>query len=84
MENHTSREKVSLDLLVFIGLIVSLVTAAVGATWFIAQRIETSEILLLKNQVEILENQVKTLNQEVQEKTDALQQISTAVKNNQN
>lgn len=83
MENRASREKISLDPVALIGLIVTLVTVTVGATWFIAQRIESSEILLLKNQVGILENQIKILNQEVQEKTDVLQQISIAVKNNQ-
>ncbi len=83
MRNRTSREKIALDPLTLLGLILSLVTVTAGAVWFIIQRVENSEILLLKDQVRILEDQIKIRNQEVQEKTDVLQQISTVAKNNE-
>lgn len=83
MKNRTSREKITLDPLTLLGLILSIVTVTAGAVWFIIQRLGSSEILLLKDQVRILEDQINVRNQEVQEKTDVLQQISIVSKNNE-
>jgi hypothetical protein len=82
MKNRKAREKIAIDPLVLIGSMFTLAAMIASATWFIIQRIENAEILLLKNQISMLEEQIKLRGQEIQEKTDVLQRVSTIVENN--